>query len=269
LIFSHGNGFAADAYFPYWQHLLAEFDLVIFDFRNHGQNVPVVPPHHDYEQLMRDLERVIDGVKLELGERRTVGLFHSMSARTAMKHAIEIGWRWDALVLFDPPNLPPPDHPLYPATAAFEKRLVNWALHRRRRFAVVEELVHEYLRSRATARWVSGEHDLMARSVLRKSPDGNGYELVCDPENEAGIYAQAMTLNLWPRASEFGGPVKLIGCDPNMETAAGTGPANQALAIEGDYDYTFVEDAGHLLQVEKPQECARLTLAFLARHGLV
>ena len=34
----------------------------------------------------------------------------------------------------------------------------------------------------------------MARSVLRKSPDGNGYELTCAPENEAAIYAQALTL---------------------------------------------------------------------------
>jgi pimeloyl-ACP methyl ester carboxylesterase len=269
LFLSHGNGFAADAYFPYWHYLLANFDLLVFDFRNHGQNVPVVPPHHNYEQLTRDLERVIDAVNLKLGERRTAGLFHSMSARTAMKHAIDIGWRWDALVLFDPPNVPPPDHPLYPAMAAFEKRLVDWALHRRRRFAAVDELAQEYLQSRATAHWVPGEHNLMARSVLRKSPDGIGYELVCDPENEAGIYAQAMTLNLWPPASEFDGPVKLIGCDPNMKVAAGTGPANQALAIEGDYDYSFVEGTGHLLQVEKPQECARLTLEFLARHGLV
>ncbi len=78
-----------------------------------------------------------------------------------------------------------------------------------------------------------------------------------------------MTLNLWPRASEFDGPVKLIGCDPNMKPAAATGPANQALAVEGDYDYSFIERTGHLLQVEKPQECARLTLEFLARHGLI
>ena len=41
----------------------------------------------------------------------------------------------------------------------------------------------------------------MARSVLRKSPDGDGYELVCDPENEAAIYHQALTLNLWPPAT--------------------------------------------------------------------
>jgi pimeloyl-ACP methyl ester carboxylesterase len=269
VLFSHGNGFAADAYFPYWQYLLPDFDLIVFDFRNHGQNVPVVPPHHTYEQLTRDLERVIQAVKLRLGENPTAGLFHSMSARTAMKHAIEIGWRWDALVLFDPPNVPPPDHPLYPVMNTFEKRLVDWARRRRRHFATIDELTQEYLQSRATARWVPGEHGLMARSVLCKRPDRYGYELVCDPENEAGIYAQALTLNLWPRASEFGGPVKLIGCDPTMKSAAGTGPANQALAIEGGYDYSFVDGTGHLLQVEKPQECARFTLEFLARHGLV
>ena len=145
LLFSHGNGFAADAYFPCWQHLLANFDLIVFDFRNHGQNVPVLPPNQNYEQLTRDLERVIQAVKVGLGEKPTAGLFRSMSARSAMKHAIEIGWHWDALVLFDPPNVPPPDHPLYPAMAAFEKRLVDWALHRRRCFVTVDELAQEYL----------------------------------------------------------------------------------------------------------------------------
>ena len=132
----------------------------------------------------------------------------------------------------------------------------------------IDELAQEYLHSRATACWVRGEHDLMARSVLRKRLDGDGYELVCDPENEAAIYAQALTLNLWPCASEFAGPVKLIGCDPNIQNAAGTGSANQALGFDGGYDYSFVEGTGHLLQVEKPLECALLTIEFLARHGL-
>ena len=35
LLITHGNGFAADAYYPYWQHLLAKFDVLVFDFRNH------------------------------------------------------------------------------------------------------------------------------------------------------------------------------------------------------------------------------------------
>ena len=138
LLLTHGNGFAADAYYPYWQHLLQKFDLLVFDFRNHGQNVPVVPSHHTYEQLTRDLERVVQEVKSRLGARPTAGLFHSMSGRTAMKHAIEIGWRWDALVLFDPPNVPPPGHPAYAAMAAFEKKLTEWARQRRRRFAAID-----------------------------------------------------------------------------------------------------------------------------------
>jgi pimeloyl-ACP methyl ester carboxylesterase len=268
LLLSHGNGFAADAYFPYWRHFLAQFDLMVFDFRNHGQNVPIAPSRHTYEQLTQDLERVIQAVKAEFGDRPTAGIFHSMSGRTAMKHALEIGWRWDALVLVDPPNVPPPEHPAFPPMAAFEKRLTEWARSRRRHFAAVAELTEEYKQSRATARWVDGAHELMARSVLRRSPNGEGYELVCAPENEAAIYAEAMTLNLWPSADDFDGPVKLIGCDPQVKGGPAIAAANAALGREGGYDYTFVAHTGHLLQIEKPQECAAVTMDFLGDCGL-
>jgi pimeloyl-ACP methyl ester carboxylesterase len=268
LLVTHGNGFAADAYYPYWRQLLSKFDVLVFDFRNHGQNVPVTPANHNYAQLARDLERVVMAVQAELPVCKTAGIFHSMSARTAMKHAIGIGWRWDALMLFDPPDVPPKGHPLYAGMEVFENKLTEWAKGRRRRFASIDELTEEYRQSRATARWVEGEHELMARSVLRRAPGSSGYELVCDPENEAAIYAEALTLNLWPKASEFGGPVKLVGCDPNFKGAPATGPANKALGVEGGYDYSFVEGTGHLLQIEKPDACIRLTMEFLGKHGL-
>jgi pimeloyl-ACP methyl ester carboxylesterase len=104
--------------------------------------------------------------------------------------------------------------------------------------------------------------------VLRKNPAGEGYVLVCAPENEASIYQQAMTLNLWPAAKEFGGPVKLIGADPTAKGAPASAVANQALGIEGGYDYSYIEGTGHLLQIERPEECFRITKEFLARHGL-
>jgi hypothetical protein len=69
---------------------------------------------------------------------------------------------------------------------------------------------------------------------------------------------------LWRKADEFGGPIKLIGCDPNVPGAA-IGIANQVLSVEGRYDYDFVEGTDHLLQIEKPQECARVTVQFLAQ----
>ena len=125
VLVTHGNGFAADAYYPYWRQLLSKFDVLVFDFRNHGQNVPVEPANHNYAQLSHDLERVVQAVRERLGEKRTAGIFHSMSGRTAMKHAIEIGWRWDALMLFDPPNVPPPGHPVYAAMEVFENKLTE------------------------------------------------------------------------------------------------------------------------------------------------
>jgi pimeloyl-ACP methyl ester carboxylesterase len=268
LLITHGNGFAADAYYPFWQHLLSKYDLIVFDFRNHGQNVPVEPSHHHYTQLTRDLERVYSGIESWLGNKKTAGIFHSMSARTAMKHAIEVGWRVDALMLFDPPNVPPETHPRYEAMRVFENTLTDWAKKRRRAFASVDELAAEYRASRATARWVPGVHELMARSVLRKNPNGDGYVLVCAPENEAAIYAEAMILNLWPLASAFKGPVKLVGADPNMKGTPATAATNQALGVENGYDYCFIEGTGHLLQIEKPQECVAVVEAFLAKHGL-
>ena len=51
-------------------------------------------------------------------------------------------------------------------------------------------------------------------------------------------------------------------------SAPATGPANQALGIEGGYDYSFVPGTGHLLQIEKPDGCVRLTLEFPGKHGL-
>ena len=191
-----------------------------------------------------------------------------MSGRTAMKHALEIGFRWDALVLFDPPNVPPPGHPAYAAMEAFEARLTAFAGNRRSHYADVEELAVEYAKSRAGQAWAPGVHDLMARAVLRRNPAGDGFVLVCDPANEAGIYAEAMTMNLWPKATDFRGPVKLIGADPDLKGGPPTGRANQALGTENGYDYSFVPGTGHLLQVENPDECARQTLAFLGECGL-
>jgi pimeloyl-ACP methyl ester carboxylesterase len=268
LFMSHGNGYAINGYLPFWQPFLDRYDLIVFDFRNHGENVPVTPANHTYEQLSRDLERVYQGVAAKLGKRKSAGIFHSMSGRTAMKHAIEIGFRWDALVLFDPPNVPPPGHPVYAAMEAFEARLTEFAKSRRTHYASVGGLAAEFAKSRVGQGWAPGVHELMAHSVLRRNPSGDGFVLVCDPANEAGIYAEAMSMNLWPRASDFRGPVKLIGADPDLKGGPPTGRANRSLGTENGYDYSYVPGTGHMLQIEKPDECARLTLAFLGECGL-
>lgn len=269
LYVSHGNGFAIDAYYPFWSLLQEQFDLVLFDMRNHGQNPPAGFDGHNYLQMTRDIGSVVTATEERLGAGAKAGVFHSMSARAAMKHAVEMEWVWDALVLFDPPNVPLRDHALYPAMRTFELRLVEFAANREPRFASPRELSDYYAGSRAHAKWVEGAHDLMARSVLRQDKERGDWVLTCPPEYEASIYLAALTMDLWPQAAAYGGPVKLIGADPELEKGPPTGPANRALAQEGGYDYDAVAGCGHMLQLERPDECVRLLTEFLAVQGLV
>ena len=270
LLVSSGNGFAIDGYYPFWGPLAERFEVIVFDFRNHGSNPRASSGKdgHTYAQMTLDLERVRREVDARLGPKPTVGVFHSMSARTAMKHAIEIGFPWDALILFDPPNVPPPVHRVYAMMDVFERRLADWAMRRQDHFADPSELARQYAETRAHSSWVPGAHALMARAVLRRDETAGHWELSCPRELEASIYLQAMTLNLWPPSDVYGGPVKMIAADPGAPGAPAPAFANQALAEELGYTYEAVPGTGHLLQIQKPEECREAMLAFLDARGL-
>ena len=269
MFISHGNGFAVDGYVPFWGPLRNDFELVVFDFRNHGRNARSDPANHHYDQMARDVARVFHDTTAKLGQKISVGIFHSMSSRAAMKHAVEIEWVWDALLLFDPPNVPPPGHRVYELMDTFEHRLAEWALKRPDRFADPSELAADYKATRAHSNWVEGTHELMARAVLYQAEAGGEWELKCARELESSIYLAAMTMNLWPSCDRFGGPVKLIGADPEMKGAPGPAFANRALAEDYGYVYEAIPNTGHLLQIQQPAECRRAVLEFLAEKGVV
>ena len=267
LFISNGNGFAIDGYRVFWEPLLQEFDVVLFDIRNHGRNEPCGGDGHHYKQLAKDLGTVFHGVDQRLGHKPSVGVFHSMSARAAMKHAVEMEWVWNALLLFDPPNVPPRGHEQYEAMRTFELRLVEWAVGRQDSFSSPEELREIFAANRAQSRWTPESREDMAKAILR--PDGTGrYVLTCRREYEASIYLAALTLDLWPAAKAFGGPVKLIGCDPAAKGSPPTGATNCALAMEGGYEYEAVPETGHLLQIERPEACREAMLSFLRKLAL-
>jgi len=267
LIVSHGNGFAIDGYIAFWSGFLGDCEIVAFDARNHGWNPPADPPGHDYAHMARDLEAVRAAAEAEFGAKPTAGLFHSMSAQAALVAARERGWRFDALVLFDPPNNPPEGHPVRPAMLRYLERLVRWAGARRDRFADPQELAAEYAATGAGRDWVTGAHRAVAEAVLRPLPEG-GWALRCPRALEAAMYAAGIPLDLWLPAAAFPGPVKLIGADPARPRPVATALSNAALAREGGYDYLAVPGTGHLLQLEAPAACAAAARAFLASLGL-
>ena len=178
LILSHGSGFAIDGYFPFWQGLLDAFDVVLFDHRNHGWNPPSDPTRHHYDQLAHDTEIIYQGITERLGPKPSVGVFHSMAARAALKHAVERRWRWAALVLFDPPNFPSQGHPLYDRMVNYGHRLIESAHKRQDRFTDPSELATQFKRLRVHQKWVAGTHDLMARSILRQEDETGDWVLI-------------------------------------------------------------------------------------------
>jgi pimeloyl-ACP methyl ester carboxylesterase len=60
----------------------------------------------------------------------------------------------------------------------------------------------------------------------------------------------------------------LIGADPQMKGGPATGPANQALGLENGFDYVSVPGTGHLLQIERPEQCLDEMLAFLRQNDI-
>ena len=268
IFFSHGNGFATDGYFPFWRAFLDAFDVIVFDCRNHGWNRPSEPPNHHYPQLVRDLSLIIPGVNQQLGTKSTVGAFHSLSARVAIKHAVETAWRWDALVLFDPPNMPPEDHPLYPIMLKVDHRLNEWASNRPNRFADPSEMAEIFRNLRAHQNWVEGAHDLMARAILHQDAATGDWLLTHPRELEAATYISNISLNLWPHIDQFSGPVKLIGADPTVERPGAPALSTQALATTNGFDYIFIPGSGHMLQLEQPETTRHAMMEFLATCGL-
>lgn len=267
LLLSHGNGFAIDGYRVFWEPLLSDFEVILFDMRNHGRNNPVGADRHNYFQMARDLGVLFHEINSCLGKKKSVGVFHSMSARAAMKHAVQMEWVWDALVLFDPPNVPPPGHAHYEPMRNFELKLSQWAAGRDYEFSSPSDLNDYWEGNRAQKRWLAQARDDMANAVLR--PDGKGgFTLSCRRELEASIYLAALTMDLWPPASAYGGPVKMIGADPDEKESPPIGAANRALAMEGEYEYEAIAETGHLLQIERPAACRQAMLSFLSKLAL-
>jgi pimeloyl-ACP methyl ester carboxylesterase len=264
---SHGNGFAVDGYFPFWRRFLDRFDVIAFDMRNHGRNPVGDIATHDYSHMAQDIEMVWQAARDEFGARPSAGLFHSMSAQSAALQAMGSGQRFEALALFDAPNVPPVGNPAREPMLVYLRRLVEWAAGRQSHFADPAELSRDYAATVSGRGWAAGADDLVARSVLRQDA-GGGWSLACPREFESSIYAQGIPLDLWPNRGNIPGVVKLIGADPERARPSPTALSNRALARDGGFDYAAIPGTGHLLQLESPDVCADVALEFLDSVGL-
>ena len=262
LVLSHGNGLAIDLYCPFWSQLCDRFDLVVYDFRNHGWNPRGDIRAHNIATFVSDNEVVNRGIDRNFGGKPRIGVFHSMSATTALA-ADNPGKGFAGLVLFDPPVYAP-SADLFGAETRWGRQ-AEGARGRRTRFDSTAELADSVRGAPVFAQLLPGVPELFAETTLRRSDDGKSFELRCPPEYESQICEWALAYFADPAPADFACPVKVIGADPAVRSPFGPSPD---LGTLPGLDYDFVPGAGHFLQLEKPTECVELMVAFLERLGL-
>ena len=257
LVLSHGNGLAIDLYYPFWSLLLDEFDLILYDLRNHGWNAVGDISAHNVPVFARDHDHILHAIDDLYGTKPTIGVFHSVSALASLLSSTR-GEALAALVLFDPPLCRPGvSEDEFEAAAA---RSSAAARRRTDRFRSREELAEALPFFPTFARSVPGVCDLVARTTLRRCADGNGYELRCPREFEAQIIDYAAVFALMVDLMALRCPTKVIGADPTLPYSfLPTFDCSEITRV----DYDFLPEATHLMQLEKPQECATAMLEFL------
>ena len=268
LVLSHGNGFAIDGYWPFWRMLCDGFDVVVFDFRNHGQNPTHEIGGHHYANFARDMDAIWHALGEKWGKKKSAGLFHSMSALTSIVQNADIARRWDALVLFDPPLFPPAGHPLYDVAMRLEQRLARWASGRQERFKDPSELAAQFRANRTMQRWVQGSHELLARAILRHEPTAGDWMLSLPPAYEAQVYLSNITFGAWARLAKLPRSTKLICSDPSLPDAGPPAHTGRDAATFFGVSYEAIPDTSHMLQIERPGACIAAALAFLDSCGI-
>ena len=261
IILSHGNGLAADAYYPFWSLLTSRFDLFIYDYRSHGLSSAGDRRLHHVPTFILDLDSILRTIKDQFGYKPPIGIFHSLSTVVALLQSQERG-SFEALVLFDPPICPPGGLPA--DMEGVSTRLSLQAGRRRERFESRAELADLMRDIPAYQRFKPGAVDLLVAATTRPV-EGGGFELRCPREYESQAFAYffgwAMEIDL----GRVGCPVKAVGADPTRRFSF---MPSIDLSVLDSLDYDFLPETTHFLQMEEPEQCAALTVGFLESQGL-
>ena len=263
LVLSHDNGLASDLYYPFWSRLMPDFDLIIYDLRSHGWNGRAALHNHNIATFVADNEFVRRNIDAHFGPKPAVGVFHSLSAVVALNER-GLGEGWAGLVLFNPPLYPPSGDP-YELDRLWRNCGTVRRQYRPARFRSPAAFVADFRRSLLNARMVPGVAELAGRTLLRPLSDGQEYELRCPPEWEARVFEWGFAYSVEPVPKHFRCPVKVIGGDPTL--AFSFLPSADLEGIVG-FEYDFVPETTHFLQLEDPEECVTTMVGFLEQKGL-
>ena len=254
---SHGNGLAVDLYYPFWSLLTDDFDLIVYDLRNHGWNPVSDLENHSLPTLVHDNDTIVEAIDRHYGAKPRIGVFHSVAALATLLSPKK-GGDFAARVLFDPPVCKPGRS--FKDYEDIAKRMAKGIRQSASWFQTTQELVDILPYIPAWQHVVPGVFDLYARTTLRECANGEGYEPRCPPEYQAQLIEYASAFAVLVDFQSLLCPTKVIGADPTLPYSY---LPTLDLSDMSTVDYDFLPDTTHFLLLEKPQECVRSMLEFI------
>lgn len=211
VLFLHATGFNAETYRPMLALLPAEVTWAAWDLRGHGANPLQADPAqlHSWQVYADDVIAVLDARRVT----QTVLAGHSLGAVVAMLVAAARPDLVRALVLIDPPMVPPRYHfyaRLPGGTRLFRKiiPIARTAGRRRAHFADLEMVRRAYSGRGAFRTWRPDFLDAYLRGGVRPAP-GGGIMLCCTPAWEQATFA-AFRHNAWAALKRVSCPLHLM-----------------------------------------------------------
>ena len=257
LVITHGNGLAADLYYPFWSLLTDAYDVIVYDLRNHGWNEVGPIDKHNMPSFVDDHDRVMEAIDSEFGDKPKVGVFHSVAALISLLSPTG-GSAFAGRFLFDPPLCKPGRS--YEQMEAAATHTATLTRRRAERFKAKADFSFLLGFVPLFSRVVPGVLDLMAETTLRKSVSDQDYELRCPKEYEARIVEYAGVFSVMVDFDALVSPTKVMGADPTLPFSyLPTLDLSDILTV----DYDFLPEATHFLQLEEPEECAAAVREFV------
>ncbi|MGD9921092.1 MAG: alpha/beta hydrolase [Pseudorhodoplanes sp.] len=264
LVLSHGNGLAIDAYETFWQRLTGRYEVVMFDFRHHGLSTAYREPLQNWPQFIRDFDVVTTAIQCELGPAEAVGIFHSMSALTALIHASEYPTTWRGIVAFEPPVPPRPEHEDFEPFFSLHRDLAEGAARRRVSFESPERLATSFGSRPSFKRIDPQDLQRLSAATLRRNAQSGRYDLACAREFESETFRLRNLGDAWGRVGAASLPVHVVAGNPSSDENQCLATVACRIAQDGGFGFEAVADSTHFLQIERPAECVTAVERFIA-----
>ncbi|MDY6904251.1 MAG: alpha/beta hydrolase [Thermodesulfobacteriota bacterium] len=252
MIFMHATGFMPWLWHPVCRHFRDSARIITPYFCDHREADPE-DGGLSWLLLGQDVARLCEVLGLE--HPYMVG--HSMGGAVLTIAAGKFGVAPKGLILFEPIFLP---SPVYTVQLRVEDHPLAGKSIKRRNAWDDRESAREYLRAKPLfARWDDEMLDMYLDYGFVEADTG-GLTLACHPRKEAAMFMGSMAYDPWPIIPNVTCPVMVL----EGENTENKGFINFQQAAEKfpNGTYRMVEDAGHLIPMEKPGETVSIIKNF-------